>query len=72
MFVDITVPLAMDLLILTFGCSPVSSTTPSFCCLLSSEFALIMDFVVTTLRNKSSWLLTPAVLVPRYKCNTEL
>ena len=60
-FAKISVPLAMDLLILTFSCSRVCSTTLSFRCLqclrlsvILREFALFMDFVVRTLLDKSS------------------
>ena len=60
-FVEISVPLAMELLILTSSCSPLSSTTLSVRCLrrlrprvILREYALIMDFVVRTLRDNSN------------------
>ena len=63
-FAEISVPLALHLLILAFSCFRVSSTTLSLRCLWSlrprvifREFVLIMDLVVRTLRDKSSCLL---------------
>ena len=60
-FEKISVPLATDLLILTFSCSRVCSTILSLRCLqcqqlsvILREFALFMDFVVSTLPDKSS------------------
>ena len=57
-FAEISVSLAMELLILTCSCSPVSSTTLSvryLRCLrprvILRVYALIMDFVVRTLRD---------------------
>ena len=60
-FAEISVPLAMELLILTSSCSLLSSTTLSARCLrclrprvILREYALIMDFVVRILRDNSS------------------
>ena len=60
-FAEISVPLAMELLILTSNCSPLSSATLSVRCLrclrpkvILREYALIMDFVVRTPRDNSS------------------
>ena len=60
-FAEISVPLAMELLILDSSCSPLSSTTLSVRCLrclrprvIHREYALIMDVVVRTLRGNSS------------------
>ena len=60
-FAEISVPLAMELLILDSSCSPLSSTSLSVRCLrclrprvILREYALIMDFVVRTLRDNSS------------------
>ena len=60
-FAEISVPLAMELLILTSSCFPLSSTTLSVRCLrclrprgILIEYALIMDFVVWTLGDNSS------------------
>ena len=60
-FPRISVPLAMDLLILSLSCSRVRSTILSLRCLqclrlsvILREFALFMDFVVRTLPDKTS------------------